>query len=177
MSAVVLLFGITGIALAQNELVKPTPVRDVIKVNTTEAIKVEKRYNKIINRFQATIERLENIITRMETRIAKIKSESVTAKAPDTTVAEKAIADAKKFIADAKLLMATMKIHSDGADNTYANASTTKEFKGHFADLQKITKSTKKLLNQAHTSLTKAIGSLKGLRVGDKATTTERTTN
>jgi hypothetical protein len=197
----ILIFGMTSFAFAQNNTEQnsnnPTvreQVRDIKSkatadinevrnearneiqgaVSNTARQRVENRYNKITNRFQATIERLETIIYRMETRMAKINAE-----VGNTTSTEKAvteIANAKKAIADAKISMITLKNTADLADsNLNANASTTKEFKMIISNLQKASTSTQKLLKQAHTSLIKSIGFLKGLRVGQTATTTPST--
>lgn len=131
--------------------------------------RLEMRYGSMTNRFQATIDRLQNIESRLETRIAKIK-----ALGGNTTVAEKALSDAKKAIEDAKAQMASLKNYTDLADNTISS-TTAKELKVDLTNMQKSSASIKKLLVQAHTSMTKVIGTLRGLKVGQTATSTPKT--
>lgn len=96
--------------------------------------------------FTATVERLEKIIVRLESRIAKVK-----ALGGVTTESESFVAEAKNHLSLAKLSLAafsSIDLSGDKArDNFERVRAVATEVKGH--------------IREAHTSLMKAIRSLK----------------
>lgn len=166
----IFLIGIANLAFAQNDQLQKGKIEETKNEDTVISIvekKINNKYAGITTRFQATIDRLNNIISRMETRITKIKAEG-----GDTAKAETAIANAKKLIGDAEKSMVDLKNSVISAGLVESTASTTdKELKDTLATLRKKANNTQKILVQAHLSLVKSIGFLKGLKVGQASTT------
>lgn len=131
-----------------------------------------KNFRNMLERIQATIERQEKIMAKINTRIEKIKSEG-----GSTGEAEGHVANAKVNIDKAKVALEALKTSSTNAANNLS--STTVAVKKETMD--KMRDENKKItegLKEAHKSLEKAIGSLKGLsRIKNpNATTTGATT-
>jgi hypothetical protein len=112
--------------------------------------------SKMTERFNAAVKRLDVLIMRLESRIAKVK-----AAGKDTSVADPLIADAKANITQAELDIAKI----PGLVTTSLQASTT--LVGKFNDLKNLSDTINKELRTAHKDLEKAIGALKGLRLGE----------
>ncbi len=115
-------------------------------------------------RVGATIDRLQNIMDRVNSRIEKIKN----AGAGNTAGAQKYVADAKTSLDKAKASFESMKNAVNSmTSGANATASSTSEV---VKSLKSMEKDVEKNLQSTRTSLSKAIGSLKGL-----ATTTNQT--
>lgn len=168
------LLAVFSIANAQTDKDETKGIREQVKEQAKEqersenqenkliSIKqrIDNRYGRMASRFQATIERVEMLMARMVSRVEKMKSAGA-----DTTKAEQSIADAKTHIADAKTSLAKLKTIADSADSS--TATTTKAYKDILKELQKTSTETQKHIREAHTSLTKSIGLLLGLKFSE----------
>ena len=122
--------------------------------------KMEHRFAKMNERFEETVKRLEGIVTRVNSRIEKIK-----AAGGKTETAENFVAEAKANLDAARVGLVTLKTTADTYVSLEANASTTDKvrLRDSLAALKKAAKEVEMKLQSARNSLSKAIGSLKGV--------------
>ncbi len=145
------------------------------KVQATTTRKIENRFDKMTKRFEATIAREEAIMVKVVSRIEKIKAvggRSTSLTTSKTDAAEKLVAEAKTHITEAKISYEAMKIVVAGI-SVNATATTTVVTKANMESMKKATKEIEKHLREAHKSLQKTIGILKGVSQLQNATSTK----
>lgn len=137
-------------------------------VASTTALRIEKRYEKIATKYLKTIEREEAIMAKIISRIEKIKAlGGLSAQAGNTVEAEKLIVEAKASLVQARTAYETMKAGAVSAD------SVEKITKETLATLKTTAKNIERYMKEAHKSLQKTIGSLRGLSQLRNATSTK----
>ena len=118
------------------------------KITETRKSNATKFFNNMIERLQAAEDRLNKILERIESRIAKIKSENPT---KDLTKVDADIAKVKTLLANTQAKIDALKATPvESLKNVKENTSAIKK------DLQEIRR-----------MLSKIIGDIKGLRVGE----------
>lgn len=114
-------------------------------------------FNMMLGRFEAAQDRLTKILTRIESRVAKIKSADPS---KDLTPVDSEIASVKTALADNQTKIDTLKTDFDSA---IASTTPKERFKTVFGDISTI----KRDLESIRKSLSKIIGDIKGLHVGE----------
>ena len=118
---------------------------------------IKKFWERLKLRLLATIDRLERLIERMESRIAKIEAQN---ESLDTSEAQDAIEEAKENLDAAKAKL-------EATDINFEDLITSSDPKEAFKLVRETISDVKMDLVETHRLLVHAIGSLKGLRVGN----------
>lgn len=121
------------------------------RVASSTERKVAGKLENASKKYLKTIEREEAIMAKIVSRIEKIKSNG-----GNTTEAEKLVAEAKNSLLEARKNYEILKSTVISADN----ATTTKQF---LSSIRESTKLIEKHLRDAHKSLQKTVGSLRGV--------------
>lgn len=128
------------------------------KENTGEIRKsvIKNFFVNMIRRFEAAVERLNQILARIESRVAKIKSENPSI---DLARIDSQIASVKTDLGNTQVKIDTLKSDFDKA---IISTNPGESFKAIKEDTTEI----KKDLENIKRNLSKIIGEIKGLRVG-----------
>lgn len=127
--------------------------------------KIENRFGKMFLRFQATIDREKAIMTKINDRIAKIKQNG-----GNTTEAEKYVLEASSSLDKAQLALDSLKAT---AQNDSQIASSTEVSKETLESMKKASQEIGKNLRDAHKSLQKTVGVLRGMSQLKNASSTK----
>ncbi len=131
------------------------------RVSSTTAQRIENRFEKIAIKYLRTIEREEAIMAKIVSRIEKIKVNG-----GNVVEAEKLVAEAKVHLEEARTAYATLKTAAVNTDN----ATSTKQMLDNMKTSAKL---VEKHIREAHKSLQKIVGVLRGVSGLRNATSTE----
>jgi len=138
--------------------------KDATLINKIDARKQETIRNNfgfIVRRFQAAVNRLGKIVIRIESRIAKIEEEN--SKINLTAV--------KKELVEIKESLNKSSQQIEKAQMEMEKTLTSNSPKQAFEEIKEMTDEIKKELIKNHQALSKIIGEIKGLRLGQTTTT------
>lgn len=139
--------------------VKREERREEVKNKIEE--RLDRRFERATEKYLRTIEREEAIMAKIVTRIEKIKLAG-----GNVVEAEKYVAEAKAHLTDARTAYTSLKTLATNADN----ATTTKAM---ITEMKTAGKNVEKHLREAHKSLQKTVGSLRGVSQLKNATSTK----
>ena len=114
-------------------------------------------FNLMFGRFEAAQDRLSKILARIESRVAKIKSADPS---KDLTAIDAEVASVKTALSDNQTKIDTLKTDFN---NAIASTTPKERFKTVFGDISVV----KRNLENIRKSLSKIIGDIKGLHVGE----------
>lgn len=131
------------------------------KLGEERAKRIEQFFNNMVRKFENAIDRLNNLAERIESRLTKTEDAgNDVAKQRDLLkVARDKITAVETALSDAKAKFAEM-----------AKSENPKEA---FKKVKELAHSVAEKVKEAHKALVDVVTSLKGLRLGDKATSTE----
>lgn len=129
------------------------------KLTAVKQERIKSFWEKLYKRLLAHVSRLEKLIERMEARLAKIKSTNPTT---NTTSIENQLGKAKDLLEDTKLKL-------EEANNQIDEVISSGDPKEAFKKVRAVVEEIREDLKEIHKILVHEIGSLKGLRVGDKS--------
>lgn len=131
------------------------------KLGDGRAKRVEQFFNNMVRKFENAIDRLNNLADRIDSRLKKTEDAgNDVAKQRDLLkVARDKITAVETALSDAKAKFAEM-----------AKSENPKEA---FKKVKELARGVAEKVKEAHRALVEVVTSLKGLRVGDKATSTE----
>ena len=126
--------------------------------------RVKNHWSVIQKRIEATIKRLEVLVGRIESRIAKLSLAN-----PDID-----FTDIKTDVNDAKKLLANAKISLDKATSNLDKMLQLDDPKTAYESFRESVQEIKDMLIEAHRILVFVIGDIKGLRVSNEPTPTQK---
>ncbi len=142
---------------AQSSSSRPTqPVKEAIK--TAIQTRAENKYDKMVARFKATIAREEEIMQRLDARIAKIK-----ANGGNTAEAETLSLQAKVHLNAAKASLISFTALAQAQFSLETASTTAKALREGLASLKKAGAEIEVHLREAHKSMLKIVGVLRGV--------------
>ncbi len=134
--------------------------RQEFQVSDKRKVMLEKTLKRIVAKLQATIQRLTNLSERIASRLEKLKELRPEI---DTTNIETSLGEANDLIAEASGKLTSF---NDALPAKLAEAFAGDNTKLIFDELKDELKGIRTLLREAHTTLTKVIGEIKGLAWG-----------
>lgn len=131
------------------------------KLGEERAKRIEQFFNQMVKKFENAIDRLNNLADRIESRLKKTEDAGNDVSKPRDLlkVARDKITAVETALSDAKA--------------KFADMAKSENPKAAFEKVKELVKGVAQKVKEAHKALVDVITSIKGLRLGDKATSTE----